>query len=157
MYFSSCKGNKFTRLFTAHLLTCCAKKSFGERNFFRHLHFNSVFFLSELLCCTVQIFFIITFLIIFDVGRVMSPHFWLDYQNLIAVNPPHFLLQGAIRFNGVVILTFLSQIGNQFLVIGLAAYPGLEDPLIICIFIHTLLHYDLHFDYLYLHSWLEVF
>lgn len=124
MYFLGCNGNKFTRLFTTHLLTCCAKKSFGEKNIFRHLHINSLVFLSEVHCCTVQIFIIIAFLIIFDVDRVMSPHFWLDYQNLIVVNPSHFLLQGAIRFNGAVILTFSNQIGNQFLVIGLAAYTG---------------------------------
>ena len=127
-----------------------------EKGIFSDLHFNSLLFLFELFCCTVQIFSIITFLIIFDVGRVMSPHFCLGYQNLIVVNPLHFLLQGAIRFNGAVILTFSNWIGNQFLVIGLAAYSGLEDPLTICIFIHTLFHYDFCSDYLYLHGCLEV-
>lgn len=88
-------------------------------------------------------------------GRLMSPHFLLDYQNLIVVNPPHFLPQGAIRFNEAVILTYLSWIGNQFLVIGLAEYSVLEDPLAICIFIHILLD-DFNSDCLYLDSWLEV-
>lgn len=129
MHFLSCNGNKFTRLFTAHLVTCCAKKSFRERNFFWDPRFNSLVFFSGLLCCTVQIFFVITFLIIFFMGGEMSPHFWLDEQNLILVNPPYFLLQGAIRFNGAVILTFLTQTDNQFLIDRLGAYCGLEDPL----------------------------
>lgn len=156
MYFLSCNASKFTRLFTAHLLTYCAKKPYGERNFCKGSYFKSLVFLSELLRCILQIFFMITFLIIFNVVRVMSPRVWLDYQNLIVVNPPHFLLQEAIRFNGAVIPTLSSRIDNQFPIIGLAAYSGLEDHLTICIFIHVLLVYDLCSDYLYLHSWLEV-
>lgn len=146
MYFLSCNASRFTRLFTVHLLTYCAKKHYGERNFFKDSYFNSLVFLSELLCCILQIFFMIRFLIIFNAGRVVSPHVWLDYQNSKVVNSPCFLLQGAIRFNGAVILTLSSWIDNQFPIIGLAAYSGLEDHLTICIFIHVLLLYNLGSD-----------
>lgn len=122
--------------------------------FFWDPYFNSLVFLSGLPCCTVQIFSVITFLIIFFMGWEMSPHFWLDEQNLILVNPPYFLLQGAIRFNGAVILTFLTQTDNQFLIVTLGAYSG-RDLLTTCIVVHILIHSGLPSMYLYLKSWLE--